>query len=106
MKIKLTESKLRQIVNKSIKKVINESFNKVLKEGGYYSGEYDSTGLPLNDREYVESIEYVIDSIVNGNYNQALELIKNMDTSDRRELIKYAREVGYIDDLMNIMAEL
>lgn len=85
---------------------VNESFNKVLKEGGYYSGEYDRTGLPLNDREYVESIEYVIDSIVNGNYKQALELIKNMDTSDRRELIKYAREVGYIDDLMNIMTEL
>ena len=29
-----------------------------------------------------------------------------MDISDRKELIQYAREVGYIDDLMNIMVEL
>lgn len=29
-----------------------------------------------------------------------------MDISDRKEFISYAREVDYIDDLMNTMAEL
>ena len=96
--VRLTENQLKQIVNESVKKV--------LLEGGRYSGEYDSTGLPLNDREYVDSIEYVIDSIVNGNWSQAVDLVRKMNSSDRRELISYAREVGYIDDLMNVMAEL
>lgn len=96
--VRLTENELKRIVNESVKKV--------LKEGGRYRGEYDRTGLPLNDIEYVDSIEYVIDSIVNGNRRQAIDLVRKMDISDRKELISYAREMGYIDKLMNVMAEL
>ena len=95
-----------RITENELKRIINESVRKVLKEGGRYRGEYDSTGLPLNDHEYVNSIEYVIDSIVNGNWSQAVDLVREMDISDRKELISYAREMGCIDDLMNVMAEL
>ena len=98
MKIRLTESKLKQIVAESVKRVI--------KESGRYNGERDHNGFPSNDDEYIESVDYVIDSIINGNQRQALELIRDMDINDRLELIQYAREVGYIDKLMNIMARL
>ncbi len=95
-----------RITENELKRIVNESVKKVLREGGRYRGEYDSTGLPLNDREYVDSVEYVIDSIVNGNWSQAVDLVRKMNISDRKELISYAREVGYIDDLMNVMSEL
>ena len=85
---------------------IKESVNKVLKESGRYNGERDHNGFPSNDVEYIESVDYVIDSIINGNQQQALELIRDMDINDRLELIQYAREVGYIDKLMYIMARL
>lgn len=38
---------------------------------GRYSGEYDRTGSPLDDNEYVESLEYILDNITNGNISQA-----------------------------------
>lgn len=96
--VKITENQLKRIVNESVKKV--------LKEGGRYSGEYDRTGSPLNDDDYIESVEYVIDSIVNGHRRQAIELVSNMSISDRLELIQYAREVGYLDKVSEILAQL
>lgn len=95
--VRLTEGDLHRIIKESVKKV--------LKEGGRYNGERDHNGFPSSD-EYVESVDYVIDSIINGNRRQALELIRNMDLNDRLELIQYAREVGYIDQLIHIMAHL
>lgn len=53
-----------------------------------------------------ESVEYVIDSIINGNRRQAIELVANMSISDRMELIKYAKEVGYLDKVSEILAQL
>lgn len=96
--VRLTENQLKQIINKSVKKV--------LSEGGRYSGEYDNTGKPINDNDYIESVEYVIDSIVNGNRRQAVELVANMTVSDRMELIGYAKEIGYLEEVSKLLAQL
>ena len=76
--VRLTENQIKQIINKSV--------TEILMESGRYSGEYDRTGNPVNDNDYIESVEYVIDSITNGNIEQAKQLITNMSINDIGEL--------------------
>lgn len=97
-KVRLTENQIKQIITKSVKKIL-------MKEG-HYSGEFDRTGNPVNDNDYIESVEYVIDSITNGNLKQAKELIANMPINDRMELIQYAKEVGCLDKVAEILAQI
>jgi hypothetical protein len=96
--VRLTENQIKQIITKSVQKI--------LMEGGRYSGEFDRTGNPVNDNDYIESVEYVIDSITNGNLKQAKELIANMPINDRMELIHYAKECGYLDKVAELLAQL
>lgn len=97
-KVRLTENQIKQIITKSVQKI--------LMEGGRYSGEFDRTGNPVNDNDYIESVEYVIDSITNGNIEQAKQLIANMPVNDRMELIHYAKEVGYLGKVAEILAQI
>lgn len=92
--IRLTESDLHRVIKKSVKKVLKE---------GRYSGEYDRTGSPLDDNEYVESLEYILDSITNGNISQAKKMISELSQSELSELIQLAREYDMLDDVLRYM---
>ena len=70
----MKKKQLIRLTEGDLHRVIKESVNKVLKEGRY-SGEYDRTGSPLDDNEYVESLEYILDGITNGNISQAKEML-------------------------------
>ena len=96
--VRLTENQIKQIINKSV--------TEILMESGRYSGEYDRTGNPVNDENYIETVDYVIDSIINGNISQAKQLIANMSIDDRMELIQYAKESGYLEKVAELLAQL
>jgi hypothetical protein len=93
--IRLTESDLHKLVKESVKRILNENSR--------YSGEYDRTGLPLDDTAYTESIEYILDSIINGNISQAKELINGLDKKGVAELILYAQDMGYRDEVLRYL---
>ena len=42
---------------------------------GRYEGEYDRTGKAEDDYAYIESYEYIVDSMTNGNWSQVRKLI-------------------------------
>ena len=93
--VKLKESDLHNIIKESIKRILNENSR--------YSGEYDRTGLPLDDNAYCESVNYILDSIINGNISQAEEMINGLDRKGIKELIMYAREMGYEDEVLRYL---
>lgn len=71
---------------------------------GRYSGEYDRTSSPLDDNEYVESLEYILDNITNGNISQAKKkMISELSQSELSELIQLAREYDMLDDVLRYM---
>ena len=84
------ESKIRQIVQETVCEI-----------GQRYNGEYDRTGLAVNDDEYVESLDYIIDSIINGNHRQAQEMISQLSPKEIKELILLAREMGCEEEVMD-----
>ena len=98
----MAKKQLIRLTEGDLHRVIKESVNKVLKEGRY-SGEYDRTGSPLDDNEYVESLEYILDSITNGNISQAKEMISELSQSELSELIQLAREYDMLDDVLEYM---
>ena len=90
--IRLTENDLKQVIKESVNKIVNS----ILKEGFYDKG-YNDHGDPSDEYAYVDSNEYIIDSIINGNMSQARQLLSNLDRGEIRELIEYARELGCDD---------
>ncbi len=92
----------KYLTSESINNVIKKSINNIL-EAQRYSGEYDSTGRAIDDNEYVESLDYIIDSIINGNHSQAKEMMSKLSHSEIRELILLAREYGYEDKVLNCL---
>ena len=85
------ESKIRRMVQETVCEI------------GRYSGEYDRTGMALDDDEYVDSIDYIIDSVINGNTSQVRELVQKLTYSELFELIDLAREMGCEDDLKRMI---
>jgi hypothetical protein len=87
--IKLSESEF--------KKLVKESIAKILKEG-YYTKGYTEHGEPSDENAYIESYEYIIDSVFNGNFSQVREMISNLNDDEIEELLDYTRnELGYND---------
>lgn len=84
-RVRLVESSLREMIKESVRQVLRE---------GHYEDEYDRTGSPLDDESYVESFEYIIDSLINGNFRQANEMIQNLTPSEVVELLDMAREAN------------
>ena len=95
--MRITESQLRNIIKKQVTKQLNEKF---------YDGEYDRTGCPLDDKSYIDSYEYIIDSIINGNWQQAQELSSKLTFQERMELLNYAQEIGYEKDVKKLFSYL
>lgn len=89
--IRLTESDLHNIIKESVENILTET--------GRYEGEFDRTGLPLDDNEYVESIDYILDSIQNGNISYARKMISQMSISEFVGLVEMAREYGMENDV-------
>lgn len=76
------ESKIRKMVHETVCEI------------GRYNGEYDRTGMALDDDEYINSIDYIIDSVINGNSSQVRELVRKLTYSEVFDLIDLAREMG------------
>lgn len=88
-----------------LKESVDKIVNSILKEGFYNQG-YDDHGDPVDDYAYIDSYEYIIDSIINGNISQARQLLANLDRGEIRELIEYTRnELGY-DDIADKLEKL
>ena len=87
--IKLSES--------DFKNLVKESVTKVLKEG-YYTKGYTKHGEPSDEYAYIESYEYIIDSVINGNFSVVREMLSNLNNDEIEELLDYTRnELGYND---------
>lgn len=128
MKIKITESDIRRIVKETTRRILKEGYtdlndvdsyddegnywgeertgkkNEKKKEDnideGHYSGGYTDHGEPEDDQAYVDSIDYIIDSIINGNISYAKKRIENLRPKEVKELILLAREYGVEDDVL------
>ena len=130
MKIKMTESDIRRIVKETTRRILKEGYTdlndvdsyddegnywgeertgkKSKKKGrkeseikeGRYSGGYTDHGEPEDDQAYVDSIDYIIDSIINGNISYAEKRIENLRPKEVKELILLAREYGVEDDVL------
>lgn len=86
-RIRLSESQLHR--------VIKESVNKILKEN-----EYDD----FDDDAYMESYDYIIDSVINGQFQQARKLYKQ-NVRDPFDFIEYLDMVApdYKQQIINIV---
>ena len=68
-----------------------------LKEGFYTKG-YTEHGEPSDEYAYIESYEYIIDSVINGNFSVVREMLSNLNNDEIEELLDYTRnELGYND---------
>lgn len=85
------ESKIRKMVHETVCEI------------GRYNGEYDRTGMALDDDEYINSIDYIIDSVINGNSSQVRELVRKLTYSEVFDLIDLAREMGCEEDLKRMI---
>ena len=59
--------------------------------------------MPIDDEDYVDSFDYIIDSVINGNVTQVRELVKRLTYSEFFDLIDLARENGCEDELRKII---
>ena len=82
-----------------IKSIEIDSYNDEVLNEGFYQGEYDRTGAPIDDIGYTESFDYIIDSLINGNFQQVKKLISKLNKKQRIDLYNYAKEIGYGDKL-------
>ena len=89
--VKLNERQLNRIVKESVKRIL---------ESGRYEGGYNDHGDVEDDNAYVESLDYIIDSIINGNISYAQERISQLNPREVKELILLAREYGCEDDVL------
>jgi hypothetical protein len=82
-----------------IKSIEMDAYNDEVLNEGFYQGEYDRTGAPIDDIGYTKSFEYVIDSLINGNFQQVKNLTSKLNKKQRIDLYNYAKEIGYADKL-------
>lgn len=86
------ESKIRQIVQETVCEI-----------GQRYNGEYDRTGRPSDDEKYIDSLDYIIDSVINGNTTQVRKLVNKLTFEEFFALIELARENGCDEKLKNMV---
>lgn len=82
-----------------IKSIEMDAYNDEVLNEGFYQGEYDRTGAPIDDIGYTKSFEYVIDSLINGNFQHVKILTSKLNKKQRIDLYNYAKEIGYADKL-------
>lgn len=76
--------------NSILDKAINEAVTR-------YIGGYTSHGEPKNNNAYIDSYEYLIDSVINGNWSQAKEIASGIDNID--DFVEWFEENGFDDKL-------
>ena len=86
------ESKIRQMVQETVSQI-----------GQRYNGEYDRTGMPIDNEDYVDSIDYIIDSVINGNVTQVRQLVGKLTFGEFFDVIDLAREYGCEEDLRKMI---
>lgn len=86
------ESKLRKMVKEAVCEI-----------GQRYNGEYDRTGMPIDDEDYVDSIDYIINSVINGNVTQVRKLVGKLTYGQFFDVIDLAREYGCEEDLRKMI---
>lgn len=64
---------------RSVKRIVDECVRNAVNEAmGRYNGGYNGHGDPISDKKYINSYEYLLDSMINGNWSQAKNMYRKV----------------------------
>lgn len=91
---KMYESKrsVNRIVDECVRKAVNEAM-------GRYNGGYNDHGDPISDKKYINSYEYLLDSMINGNWSQAKNMYRKV--RNKKDFYDFVSETcpNMLDDI-------
>lgn len=79
-------------MNKNLHRIINETVRQILERKINRYAEYNEHGDPADENAYLDSYDYAIETLINGNLHQFKEMTSDYTPEEFHELIEVAKE--------------